>query len=136
MAAAASFIADCQDSAFFSEVRGYELMRSKVEESRLLLDALAHQHAQVVEADFLREDWSSASVVYACATCFDSVTMRALEETKFPLLRPGACVIVIDKELSTQGADLPSTLQLIASCQVNTTWGPASARVFLSTRRD
>jgi len=121
----------------FSKIKGFEMMHSKVVECRLLMNAILDcakqycsldgtQSVDVVETNFLQADWSHANVVYACATCFDESTMRVLEEHKFPLLQSGACVIVIDKMLSPG-----SSLQLLSSCQVRTTWGEASARVFV-----
>jgi len=130
LAAAALFTTEAGDSVF-SDVRGYDLMHSKLVECRLVVEALRTVQGlpsmEVVGADFLKQDWSSAHVVYACATCFDADTMRELEERKFPLLRPGACVVLIDKELSPHS---PLAQGLLASCQVNTTWGVACARVY------
>jgi len=134
--AAASFLRrteTCHDVPYFSELIGFDLMHSKIVECASLLNALGRQSPWVgqaqelraIEADFLQQDFSHADVVYACATCFDSTTMRSLEEGKFPLLRSGVLVVLIDKELSEK-----SSLTLLASCQVRTTWGVANARVY------
>lgn len=136
--AAASFLRRTEtytshDVPYFSELIGFDLMHSKIVECTSLLDALGRQSPWVgqaqelraIEADFLQQDFRHADVVYACATCFDSTTMRSLEESMFPLLRPGAFVVLIDKELSEK-----SSLTLFASCQVLTTWGVANALVY------
>ena len=134
--AAATFLRrteTCHDVPYFSELIGFDLMHSKIVECASLLNALGRQSPWVgqaqelraIEADFLQQDFSHADVVYACATCFDSTTMRSLEEGKFPLLRSGVLVVLIDKELSEK-----SSLTLLASCQVRTTWGVANARVY------
>ena len=100
--------------AFFTQIVGIDLMRSKIVECRLLMDIIQKSISEddeekmktyIFEEDFLNSynssesegsGWSDADVVYACATCFaDDVLIPLLD--LFRNLKKGAHVILIDR---------------------------------------
>jgi len=139
MAAALLFrsseVAAAFTSQLFTAVRGFDLMESKVHECCVLLQAL-QASSKLADVGGLSEeslshaaDWSRASVVYACATCFDAEVMKALEDVKLPLLGPGAVVVLVDKQLD----EARGNFLLVSSLQVRATWGFARIRIYLRT---
>jgi hypothetical protein len=128
---------------FFSRVLGADLMHSKVEEGTLLLQHLNKlepaldiiSRCKIVLCDFLESDWRDADIVYICATCF-TPSLLALLFSKLCLLKPGAQVILLDKEIAfIDGISTDLKLPLMQfefqfSEQCETTWGYGLAHVY------
>eukprot|EP01031_Cornospumella_fuschlensis_P024940 gene24942-30133_t len=79
------------------------------------------------EEDFIESDWSHATIVYACATCF-SQTMLDLLHGKFTLLKPSAKVMLLDRELED---DVFFALLFFET--VKTSWGTGTMYVYERT---
>jgi hypothetical protein len=81
----------------------------------------------VLQGDLFEADWTDASVLYLCATCFDTDQLGHIAK-KARRMRPGARIILVDKPLPAVGGDERITLMMRCQCLV--TWGYASAYVY------
>lgn len=116
----------------FRMVMGIELMHFKMDECKRLTThilALLIDCEQVapelvlLEEDFTKADWSMATVAYACATCFSPAMMTSLED-RFALLKSGARVILLDREL------VSDAWTHMGSHSLRTSWGCGTAHVY------
>eukprot|EP01031_Cornospumella_fuschlensis_P024469 gene24471-29574_t len=117
-------------------VIGIELMHFQMDECKRLCKHLStivdddSRHLPIVECreeDFIESDWSHATIVYACATCF-SQTMLDLLHGKFMLLKPNAKVMLLDRELEDD-----VFFALIFFETVKTSWGTGTLYVYERT---
>lgn len=137
MAAALLYNVACGgNNGIIASATGYDLMHFKVDECRRLLnninDLILTQGESVppsvvLEEDFLESDWwSSATIVYACATCFSTQTMEKLIN-KLNLLPEGGRVILLDRELPTGGE---GDWKEVGRQTVGTSWGQGEAFLY------
>lgn len=101
---------------FVREVLGIELLPSlhaaaEAAAAKLLGRSSSTTPLRLVCGDFLVEDWSDATVVFAMSLCFPEEMMQALE-AKFQLLKPGSYVILMHCFMGTEAA--PSCLEPIS----------------------
>ena len=119
--------ASCLSRPTFTRLCGLDLSRTKTLECSLLLSELrVAQSVQVLEGNFLSPQvdwWREASVVYLCATCFAQDVWVSLCSL-LALVQPDCIIMCVDKELPAVD------WQLLASVQVNSTWGLANVRVY------
>jgi hypothetical protein len=91
--------------------------------------------------NFLEVDWSFAGVLYACATCFTEAVMKQLA-VRFLLLKKGARVILLDKELKSdyfssvnsegirEVLELANVFQIVTHIECATSWGKGIAFIY------
>lgn len=113
-----------------ASVLGIDLMHYKTDECKRLCSrilGMANQteamlpSVDILEEDFTQVDWSEASVVYACATCFSEPLMELLRE-KCQQLRSGAKVVLLDREM-----DQSCGWTLLLEKMMRTSWGQGRA---------
>eukprot|EP01039_Chlorochromonas_danica_P008129 gene8129-8969_t len=124
------------NDGIIASATGYDLMHFKVDECRRLLnnisDLISTQGESVppsvvLEEDFLESNWwSSATIVYACATCFSTQTMEKLIK-RLNQLSSGAKVILLDRELPSGGE---GDWKEVGRQTVATSWGQGEAFLY------
>ena len=119
----------------FAAVLGIDLMISKLSECRSLMrkiDAIVHESVtstyEIVQGNFLEIPWHHGDVILACATCFAEDQMSQITNL-CRYLKAGTRIIFIDKQPFDQTAH-DNLFILIGSCQVQTSWGPASGYIY------
>ncbi len=70
----------------------------------LLPDYNAFPDVSFINADFLQENWSDASFVFANSTCFSPELMQLLSD-KAQCLKPGAVFVTFTKRLPNLGEE-------------------------------
>lgn len=120
-----------QYHSLFKEVIGIDLQRSKLLECRFMVECLQEKVTslppiRILEEDFLTVDWSHATIVYVCATCFTPSLLVSIIE-KCMSLRTGSRLILLDKEITSE---FHNSFQLINTITCKTSWGEGIASIY------
>jgi hypothetical protein len=122
-------------SCLFERVAGVDVIAAHCERTQGLLDVYREMYpeagavdCEVVCADVLAWDFSHATFVYGCFTCFSDCQL-AVVAAQAQKLRAGSRFVSVDKQLpvATEGA-----LALVMCCQCMASWG--LARMFVYER--
>lgn len=132
---------DDQSAFQFYRVIGVDLLQTKISECKALIRNLQSTYpvvplVEIVSENFLTIDWSFATVVHACATCFTDSLMLALSR-KLLLLKPSALLIILDKDVKyylgllaeSEPIDV-NAFQMQYTTICRSSWGTTVARVY------
>jgi len=131
----------------FKNIIGIDLLSMKIEECRKTLTYIDSNindfhnkgveyyeyliqkkpEINVILQNFLQYDWTTADVVYACATCFALDLLDQLE-VKLKELKVGSRIILLDS-LILQSQD--NIFQLMDTYSCKTTWGIGIAYTYI-----
>lgn len=82
------------------------------------------KHVEFRQGDFLEQDWSDATVVYAAATCFSEELFGAIV-TRAAQLASGTRLILISKEVNHPD------FSVVDEWFYTTSWGMSAGRVYV-----
>jgi hypothetical protein len=144
--------AACLGGFPFASVTGIELSKTKVVESKILVEEIqkgSHTKVpkvEIIEGNFLLVPWSGYDVIYTCSTCFASDQMARIKELCSDM-KLGSKIIFVDKQpfndsnnrsntpLESSSSSSPSPessheFKQIGSCQCRTSWGYADVFIY------
>jgi hypothetical protein len=90
------------------------------------------EHTETVElinGDFLEEDWSDADVVFCCCVTFGRTLMEGIAERAARLLRPGSIFLSVGQPLPPPPSSPSCPWTLVEKVSCDFSW--ASCNVFI-----